>query len=329
MKNKWKMHGLMGLLLLGQTMLSWADYSGHTDARAVVNELVEEEGLDSDVLLAILKQAEKRQSILDAISRPAEKTLTWERYRNIFIQKKRIQDGADFYKKHAKVLQAAEDKFGVPKEIIVSIIGVETLYGKNTGSYRVIDALSTLAFDYPKRSPFFRSELKHFLILTSAQGKDPLTFKGSYAGAMGLGQFMPSSYRAYAAEYGTDGFIDIWEDPQDAIWSVANYLRKHGWQRDQSITRPVTLAGDFNEELISSALKPALSAEQLVAGGVEISEKEIVSDATLMALDGVDGKEYWLGWDNFYVITRYNHSALYAMAVFQLAEGIQAEAAGD
>jgi len=324
--EKWKKQWLCGLVFLGQAMLSFADYSSHPDAQALIEELVADEGLEREALSAILSKAEKRQSIIDAISRPAEKTLTWARYRNIFIKDSRIKNGAAFHQKHAAVLQAAQDKFGVPAEIIVAIIGVETLYGKNTGSYPVIDALSTLAFDYPKRSPFFRSELKHFLILTHAQKKDPLKFKGSYAGAMGLGQFMPSSYRAYAAEYGTDGFIDIWEDPQDAIWSVANYLSEHGWRRGQAITRPVKVTSEFDDTLVSTELKPSITAKQLVAGGVNLTVGDVVSDATLMELEGLEGKEYWVGWDNFYVITRYNHSALYAMAVYQLADSILAQA---
>lgn len=325
------------------SLSTYADYSTHPDAVKVIQELVDEEGLDPAVIKKVLASAEKRQSIIDAMNRPAERTMTWGRYRNIFMKDARIDGGAEFYRTHADTLRQAEAEFGVPAEVIVAIIGVETLYGGNTGSYPVIDALTTLAFDYPKRAPFFRSELKHFLILTSEQGKDPLLFKGSYAGAMGLGQFMPSSYRAYARSYDDDGFIDIWEDEADAIWSVANYLKAHGWKANKPIARRVAISEDFDSSAVSDDLKPDLSIEQLSAAGVVMpvssslsafdSEEALGEIATLMALnkaqeasdsesEDAQSMEYWIGWQNFYVVTRYNHSHLYAMAVFQLSEAI-------
>lgn len=301
-----------------------ADYASHPDAIRVVQELVEEEGLDAAQLTAILAQAEKRQSIIDAMNRPAEKTFTWGRYRNIFLKEPRIESGAEFWAENVEVLQKAEVEFGVPAEVIVAIIGVETLYGGNTGSYPVIDALSTLAFDYPKRSPFFRSELKHFLILTAEQGQDPLDFKGSYAGAMGLGQFMPSSYRAYAKGYEDDGFIDIWSDKSDAIWSVANYLKVHGWKPGEKIAQIVEDGVQIPAEIVSTELKPTLSISELSAAGIDLDVGVLPEGlATLMVLEAEDGLEHWIGWQNFYVITRYNHSELYAMAVFQLAQAIR------
>jgi len=302
-----------------------ADYSTHPDAILVVEELVAEEGLDAEYVKEILSQAEKRQSILDAISRPAEKAFTWGRYRDIFLQDSRIDNGVEFWQANEKVLQEAESEFGVPAEIIVSIIGVETLYGGNTGSYPVIDALSTLAFDYPRRSPFFRSELKHFLILTSEQGQDPLAFKGSYAGAMGLGQFMPSSYRTYAKSYQDDGFIDIWNDTSDAIWSVGNYLNAFGWRAGEPITQKVSSSASFENIAISPELEPDRTTKELLASGIVVTGPSVDSDgeATLMALEINDEIEHWVGWQNFYVITRYNHSKLYAMAVYQLADSIR------
>lgn len=301
-----------------------ADYSNHPDAQKVIDELVAEEGLDRIKITAVLAEAQKRQSIIDAISRPAEKTFTWGRYRNIFLKPDRIKNGAQFWRENSIVLAKAETEFGVPAEIIVAIIGVETLYGGNTGSYPVIDALSTLAFDYPKRSAFFRSELKHFLILTSQQGQDPLQFKGSYAGAMGLGQFMPSSYRAYAKGYEEDGFIDIWTDTSDAIWSVANYLKAHKWEPGKEITRQLSTGQEIPADLISKDLEPHLSVVELRERGLKLGAVyEPYSETTLMALDIDDRTEHWIGWHNFYVITRYNHSKLYAMAVYQLAEQIR------
>ena len=315
---------LIGLGSVAFSSNSVADYSAHPEALLVIEELVAEEGLDAEQLTKVLAQAEKRQSIIDAMNRPAEKTFTWGRYRNIFLKDARIDSGVDFWLENAQVLQQAEREFGIPAEVMVAIIGVETLYGGNTGSYPVIDALSTLAFDYPKRAPFFRSELKHFLILTSEQGQNPIDFKGSYAGAMGLGQFMPSSYRAYARSYQDDGFIDIWNDTSDAIWSVGNYLKAHGWRPSQGIASRVVTETEINPDAVSAGLKPDLTVEDLVSAGIDSDLSNAPEGlATLMALEGEEGMEHWIGWQNFYVITRYNHSALYAMAVFQLAEAIR------
>lgn len=316
---RWMCLAILGLLALSAN----ADYSDHPDAMKLIEELVEEEGMDAAHIASVLAQAEKRQSIIDAMNRPAEKTLTWGQYRNIFMKDSRIDGGVDFLRENLEVLQQAEAEFGVPEEIIVAIIGVETLYGGNTGSYPVVDALATLAFDYPKRAPFFRSELKHFFILTSEQGQDPLSLKGSYAGAMGLGQFMPSSYRAYAKGYADDGFIDIWQDESDAIWSVANYISAHGWKAGLPVALSVDVADIFDSSVVSTELKPELTINQLVEAGVVVEHLQPGNSlATLMALQGQNGDEYWVGWQNFYVITRYNHSELYAMAVFQLAEAI-------
>ncbi len=197
----------------------------------MVDELVAEEGFDRQELMKVFAQAQRKDSILEAIARPAEKTKPWYQYREIFLNEKREQQGVEFFNQHRATLLRAEREFGVPAEIIVAIIGVETSYGRVAGSYRVLDALSTLAFDYPPRSPFFTAELKDFLILTRDQGMDPTDLMGSYAGAMGYGQFMPSSYRNYAIDFDHDGKIDIWENPVDAIGSVANYFKQHGWRQ--------------------------------------------------------------------------------------------------
>jgi membrane-bound lytic murein transglycosylase B len=188
-------------------------YESNPAAQALVDELVKEEGFDRASLERVFASAERQESILEAIARPAEKTKPWYEYRKIFLTKKREQKGLEFLAEHRETLARAEQTYGVPREIIVAIIGVETLYGKITGSYRVIDALSTLAFDYPKRSPFFTKELKNYLVLTRDQGFDPLALKGSYAGAMGYGQFMPSSYLSYAVDFDGDEVIDIWNNP--------------------------------------------------------------------------------------------------------------------
>ena len=220
---------------------------------------------------------------------------------------------------------------GVPAEIIVAIIGVETSYGGNTGSYRVIDALSTLAFDYPKRSTFFTKELKHFLILTREQGLDPLKLKGSYAGAMGYGQFMPSSYRSYAIDFDGDDLIDIWNNPVDAIGSVANYFKRHGWR----LNAPVVFAARANDDVAQdwfvrsrSDLIPEHTVGDFAAAGIHV-EQTLAPDekATAMKFALEEGYEYWLGVHNFYVITRYNHSAMYAMSVHQLSQQIAGQMA--
>ncbi|MEQ9023422.1 MAG: lytic murein transglycosylase B, partial [Pseudomonadales bacterium] len=236
-----------------------------------------------------------------------------------------IHGGVDFWNRNKQVLSEAEARYGIPAQVIVAIIGVETLYGGNTGSYRVIDALSTLAFDYPARAPFFRSELKEFLILSREQEQSPLVLKGSYAGAMGLGQFMPSSYRAYAADSDNDGFIDIWNNEADAIWSVANYLSRHGWSTGQTIAHPAIVSGRPEETVLNQSLVPEHSLQRLREAGLQPAGTSLSPElmATAMLLEGDDGDEYWIGMHNFYVITRYNHSSLYAMAVFQLAEEIR------
>ena len=300
-----------------------ADYSQHPDAQAVINELVQEEGISRADLEAALRAAGYQQSIVDAMNRPAEKTLTWGEYREIFLRDNRINGGVEFWRANAEVLNAAESEFGVPAEFIVAIIGVETLYGRITGNYRVVDALATLAFDYPARATFFRSELKHFLTFTAEHRRDPLDYTGSYAGAMGYGQFMPSSYRRYARDYTGDGFADLWQSQPDAIWSVANYLHGHGWRRDEPVAEQVVLDEGFDRTLISAELRPQLPLANLRnAGLVDAGLMSGDTQVTLRSMQGTETEEHWLGFHNFYVITRYNISALYALAVFQLAEAI-------
>ena len=211
------------------------NYATNPAASALIDELVEEQGFDRGELQQVFASAERQQTILEAIARPAEKTKPWHEYRNIFLTDKRERQGREFFAQHRATLARAEHETGVPAEIIVAIIGVETYYGRITGSYRVIDALSTLAFDYPRRSTFFTKELKNYLQLTHEQGFDPLAMKGSYAGAMGYGQFMPSSYRSYAVDFDDDGQIDIWNNPVDAIGSVANYFKRHGWRPGEPV----------------------------------------------------------------------------------------------
>ncbi len=311
------------LLLLASGSLLASGYADHPAAQAVINELVEEEGLDRASLQAVLGEAQRQESILKAIARPAEKTKPWYDYREIFVTDKRERQGIEFYREHRDTLRRAEQESGVPAEIIVAIIGVETYYGRITGSYRVIDALATLAFDYPKRSTFFTSELKHYLILTNEQGVDPLLNKGSYAGAMGYGQFMPSSYRHYAVDFDDDGLTDIWKNPVDAIGSVANYFSSHGWRPDNPVITAAVLSDEANTEWFNDGLKPKHTLGEFAGQGIT-PYRDLPPDAlaTGVRLEGDAGMEYWLGLHNFYVITRYNHSAMYAMSVYQLSQNL-------
>jgi membrane-bound lytic murein transglycosylase B len=318
---------LTALLTWGlcQYALAAENYAEHPAAQALMDELVAEEGFEREELAALFGQAERKQKILDAISRPAEKTKPWHAYRNIFLTDKRERDGVAFYREHADTLARAEEVTGVPREMIVAIIGVETSYGRITGSYRVIDALSTLAFDYPKRSKFFTKELKNYLVLSREQAVDPLSLKGSYAGAMGYGQFMPSSYRAYAVDFDGDGKIDIWNNPVDAIGSVANYFKRHGWRAGDAVVSPAELRGEVPEDWFNDSLKPRRTVGDYRAAGLEPSlELADDRDATGLKFELEQGYEYWMGLHNFYVITRYNHSAMYAMSVYQLSQRIAA-----
>ena len=281
-----------------------------------------EYGFVSESLQSLFAQAERKQTILDAISRPAERVKLWKEYRPIFITQARVDKGVEFWAKNQEALQRAEQEYGVPAEFIVAIIGVETIYGGNTGSHRVIDALSTLAFDYPPRAPFFRQQLKEYLLLTREEQVNPLSFKGSYAGAMGLPQFMPGSFRAYAVDFDNDGHIDIWQNPSDAVGSVANYFIQHGWQPGQQVVvRADIKSAATADKGLSASLDPKITVQQLkVIGWTPRTPVAQDAQVTAFRLDAEQGPEYWIGLANFHAITRYNRSVMYAMAVNELAE---------
>ncbi|WP_461422555.1 lytic murein transglycosylase B [Ketobacter sp.] len=301
-------------------------YLHHPKAAAFIEEIRTEKAYPEAKLKALLDSAHQSQSILEAIARPAEKTKTWAEYRPIFMTQDRIDQGVAFYQQHQAVFERAEKEFGVSRYIILAIIGVETRYGKHKGNYRVIDALTTLAFDYPPRSPFFRSELKHFLHLEKEAGIDLMQAKGSYAGAMGFGQFISSSYRHYAVDFNDDDHRDLINDPVDAIGSVANYFKQHGWKTGQPVVSKAQLKKSTakTDSVINQALKPKLTILELKkAGLIPDDAYEDRSLATAMRFEGAQGTEYWIGLQNFYTITRYNHSPLYAMAVYQLSEALK------
>ncbi len=310
-------------LLINATAVA-DDLSKRKDIQLFINEMTEKHGFDKANLETIFSKTRMQPSIIKAISRPAERK-PWHAYRPIFITQSRIDLGVEFWNEHEELLKQAENKYGVPAEIIVGIIGVETRYGRNTGSYRVIDSLSTLAFDYPPRSKFFRSELKHYLLMTREEKVDPLSLKGSYAGAMGQPQFISSSFRSYAIDFDGDGKRDIWKNPADAIGSVANYFVRHGWKRGEKITQKMTASKNVEKALLKEKnLKPTHTVSSLRQKGFTDIDKNIDANtlAAVINLEGAQGNEHWLGLKNFYVITRYNHSALYAMAVYQLSEKI-------
>ncbi len=327
----------LGLFFLCQGL--YADSRGYLDhpkAQQFVAEIRQEESYPADKLTTLLASAEKNQSILDAIARPAEKTKTWAEYRPIFLTQDRIDQGIRFYREHQATFIRAEQEFGVSRYLILAIIGVETRYGKHKGNYRVVDALATLAFDYPPRSPFFRSELKHFLQLEQEAGIDLMNARGSYAGAMGYGQFISSSYRHYAVDFDGDGHRDLINNPVDAIGSVANYFKQHGWQAGAPVASLARYLGDnTGAEQLQAVLHRGPKPQKPNLTILEIKQAGLIADAgddthyrdsdkaTAMAFAGAEGEEFWIGLQNFYVITRYNHSPLYAMAVYQLSEELK------
>ncbi len=271
---------------------------------------------------AILNQAVYQPSIIDKMNRPAEK-MSWHRYRNIFITDKRILSGVEFWNEHESILTEISEKYRVDPEIIVGIIGVESYYGERKGTYKILDALYTLSFGYPRRSKFFKSELAHYLLLAKKENLDVLNTKGSYAGAMGYGQFMPSSYEAYARSYEPNGDRDLINSAEDAIASVANYFKEHRWQLGQPVAqmaRVETGAKPVSKQSIKPKLEPSHYANLGYFPMTPIEDGELVS---LQSFEQEDQLEYWFTHQNFYVITRYNHSPLYALAVYQLAEAIK------
>ena len=288
-------------------------------------EMAAKHTFDKASLALLLGAAQKQQRILDAIASPAE-AKPWYAYRPIFVTESRIREGIEFWNANAATLNRAAEVYGVPPEIIVAIIGVETRYGRHKGGFRVIDSLATLAFNYPPRSAFFRRELEQFLLLAREENLDPLQPVGSYAGAMGRPQFISSSYRRYAIDFDGDGFRDLWQNDADAIGSVANYFARHGWQSGEPITYRAAVEGDGFNQVLSSSPKTDHTIGELRAQGVHI-DAPLADDqpATLFRLDTRSDPEYWVGLKNFYVITRYNHSILYAMAVYQLSQEIMAQ----
>ncbi len=288
-----------------------------------MDKMVDKHGFEREAVKSILSEAKILPVIIEKMTRPAE-AFPWHRYRNIFLKQKRIDQGVAFWRENAKIIDGVEKKYGVPAEIIVAILGVETRYGRITGGFRVIDALTTISVDYPKRSKYFNKELEQVFMLAREEKLDLLTIEGSYAGAMGMAQFMPSSYRHYAVDGDGDGRRDLFNNTADAAASIANYLKEHRWKTNEPIATRARVSGLQYKAFVKKGMKPKVelkniadyqvTAENAYAGHLK---------ASLIELEQPDKNEYWLGLGNFYAITRYNHSNLYAMAVFQLSEEIK------
>ena len=307
------------LLVLLSSFSMAGDYDNHPKLEPFIAEMVKEHNYDEKFLRETLSKAERKDSILKAIARPAEKTKPWHEYRDIFLTKKRIKAGKAFLKEHSDTFDVVEKKYGVPREIIASIIGVETFYGRITGSYRVLDALATLGFDYPKRSLFYR-ELKNYFLMVRDNDLDVFAIKGSYAGAMGLGQFIPSSYISYAVDYDGDGKKDLWSNVDDAIASVAYYFKRYGWKTGQPVGQEVTLSNSDADKYANKTLSLKANLTEWKKRGVNPPKGLPEQNAALFRYQAEDKTEYWLAFKNFYVITRYNRSRLYARTVYEFSE---------
>ncbi|AIM22988.1 TPA: lytic murein transglycosylase B [Serratia marcescens] len=309
------------------------DFANNPNTARFIEKMVQEHGFDRQQLHDVLAQARRLDSVLRLMDRQAPTPSTqgptgpngsWLRYRNKFITPDNVQNGVVFWNQYQDALQRAWQVYGVPPEIIVGIIGVETRWGRVMGKTRIIDALATLAFDYPRRADYFAGELETFLLMSRTEGDDPLELRGSFAGAMGYGQFMPSSFKSYAVDFNGDGHINLW-DPVDAIGSVANYFKAHGWSKGE----PVAIQANGQAPGLENGFKTRYSVAALAEAG--LSPQGSLGDnqeASLLRLDVGTGYQYWYGLPNFYVITRYNHSTHYAMAVWQLGEAVGRSARG-
>ncbi len=315
----------LSLLADGSGVIQRGPYANRADVSAFLQSFSSKHDYPVAEARNIIAQGKKLQRVLDLMAKPAEGK-PWHEYRPIFITSRRVKNGIKFWNTYADDLARAEKEYGVPAEIIVAIIGIETFYGKNMGSFPVLDTLITLGFDYPKRSKFFLKELGNYLMLAREENLDIFALKGSYAGAMGYGQFMPSSYRHYAVDFDADGQRDLLTNVSDAIGSVASYFKAHHWNTGEAVVHKAKVVGKNYKKLKIDKLKPAYSIKTLNKHKITFSGKvNDVEPLSLIVLQGKRKKEYWVGRKNFYVISRYNRSKKYAMAVHQLSEKIKKE----
>jgi membrane-bound lytic murein transglycosylase B len=312
---------LCGAALFAGVRPSPAQATLSTEMEAFVEEMAQKHQFRRAELRRLLGQAQVRPSILRAMSAPRT-ARPWHEFRPLYVNSPRIEGGVAFWQRQAAALARASREFGVPEELIVATIGVETLYGRNLGTFRVLDALSTLAFAYPPRAEYFRWELEEFFLLAREAGFDVFAVKGSYAGAIGIPQFLPSSYRKYAVDFDGDGQRDL-GTPADAIGSVANYYRAFGWRQGEAVAVPAETGATAIDAALTADIKPQLKVGELRQRGVvPLAAVDDEAEAALFVVETESGPRYWLGLNNFYVITRYNRSINYAMAVLELAREV-------
>jgi membrane-bound lytic murein transglycosylase B len=311
-------------LLAGHAAAKSPSYAERPEVQAFIREVAARHGFAEQELIYLFSRVHRTEPILEAIQPPPPKARSWEEYRGNFVNPRRIAAGKGFWKSNRKALARAEQRYGVPAEYIVAIIGIETFYGRNAGRWRVVDALTTLAFDYPARSPYFRSELEQYLLLSRDTGADVFAVRGSYAGAIGIPQFMPSSTRRFAVDFDGSGAVDLRRSPADAIGSVANFLKEHGWQSGDDVLFEVKPSGEAWRALADGSVDPKHSLEDLRKAGVEFPQPARQARAALVELETPERpSEYRVGLQNFYVLTRYNRSAFYASAVHDLAQELR------
>ncbi|MFT6304193.1 MAG: membrane-bound lytic murein transglycosylase B [Granulosicoccus sp.] len=317
------------LLSLLSPLVSAENYLLRSDVREYLKELSAQTGIDQNYLAGLFVKLLPQRDILDAISKPAERTLTWREYRPIFLTDRRIQEGRSFIVENRALLQRASEAYGVSPQIIAAIIGVETFYGRITGKHGVLESLATLAFDYPPRAKFFKRELTEFLVLATSEGWPADKVLGSYAGAMGVPQFISSSYREYAVDFDGDGKRDLFGSTADVVGSVANYLAVHGWVKNAPVAERWISGLDDKASvraLVTKSLKPVHTAQLVTQTGFKSSRINKATSGnqlvSVMTMNGQKAEEFWVGYQNFYVITRYNHSRMYALAVYQLARAL-------
>lgn len=293
------------------------------EVESFIEEMAHKHRFNRQALRRVFRQAQPRPAVIRAISTPGT-ARPWHEFRMLYLDERRIAGGIEFWRQNAATLARAQREYGVPEEIIVATIGVETFYGRNIGSFKVLEALSMLAFDYPPRAALFRAELEEFLLLIRETGFDVSGIRGSYAGAMGIPQFLPSSYRKYAIDFDGDGRPDLWRSPADAIGSVANYYRAFGWQYGATIAVQAETAGNEVDGVLADGIKPHASIAELRRRGiVPLAPVEEEAPAALVMVEAESGPQYWLGLQNFYVITRYNRSVNYALVVDELARELR------
>ncbi|HEX6319071.1 MAG TPA: lytic murein transglycosylase B [Burkholderiales bacterium] len=314
----------LAALAAGDAAAKSPSYADRPEVQAFIREVSARHGFDEEELIYLFSRVHRTEPILEAIQPPPPKARSWEEYRGNFVNPRRIAAGKGFWKTHRRVLARAERRYGVPAEYIVAIIGVETFYGRNAGRWRVVDALTTLAFDYPARSPFFRSELEHYLLLSRDTGTDVFAVRGSYAGAIGIPQFMPSSTRRYAVDFDGSGTVDLRRSPSDAIGSVANFLKEHGWRSGEEVLFEAKPSGEAWRALADGSVDPRHSLEDLRKAGMQFDAGSKDARAALVELETPERpSEYRIGLHNFYVLTRYNRSAFYASVVHDLAQALK------